>query len=251
PTGVFGQSLALAAFPALAEMWAKKEKTLFHEQFLSTLRQTFFLAIPVAALFVAITNDIIKFLYEHGKFGPEATLRVSSLLFAFGFGVPAWCALPVLTRAYFATKSTKVPVILSSLATLVFMGLCWYITSNGLPYQWLAWVTTLVGTALVLVQWIALEKRIGKVKKAETQATFLLSMVGGAVCGLVAWGLIRSGDALGLTHQRWASMAVTAFAGLCGAWAYYFFAVWAKMPEAQQVKRAMNRRRKKSEPPSS
>jgi putative peptidoglycan lipid II flippase len=246
PAGVFGQSMALAVFPALSELWARQDRKLFHEQTLRTLRQTVFLSMPVASLFISVPVEICRFLYQHGRMEPEAVMRVGTVLQAFAFGVPAWCALPVLTRAYFATKSTKVPVILSTVATVVFIAACWGVVKTGMPFQALAWATSIVGTALVLAQWSALVKRVGAMATAELRATLVLSMLGASVMGGVAWGIIWGATQVGAMSMTWSSMLVTFCACLIAAWAYYFFAVWAKMPEAAYLQRAVDRRKKKS-----
>lgn len=244
PVGVFGQSMALAVFPALSELWARSEKKLFHEQTLKTLRQTVFLSLPVAALFVAVPVEICRFLYQHGRMEPESVLRVGTVLRAFAFGVPAWCALPVMTRAYFATKSTRTPVVLSTIATVVFVGACWGVVQLGINFQGLAWATSAVGTALALAQWVALRNRVGRMATAELRATWVLGLAGAALMGGVAWGMVHVAGLVGAMAVTWSSMLITSCACLCAAWVYYFFAVWAKMPEAAYVQKAVNRRRK-------
>lgn len=245
PVGVFGQSMALAAFPALSELWARSETKVFHEQALRTLRQTLFLSLPVAALFIAIPVEICRFLYQHGRMEPESIVRMGTVLRAFAFGVPAWCTLPVLTRAYFATKSTRTPVVLSTVATVVFIGVCWGIVKLGLSFHGLAWATSGVGTVLALAQWSALVRRVGRMATAELRATLVLALIGAGLMGGVAWGVVRLADLVGAMNLTWSSMLVTACASLIAAWAYYFFAVWAKMPESATVQRAMDRRKKR------
>jgi hypothetical protein len=95
---------------------------------------------------------------------------------------------------------------------------------------------------LTLAQWVALERRTGQIRKAKLQATILLCGAGGLLTGGVAWSLVRLAELAGMTRITPVFMLSTTLACLLAAWTYYFFAVWAKMPEADVVKRAMRRR---------
>ena len=46
PLGVFGQSLALAAFPALTQFFAQKRMDMFRDQLASSMRTVLYLSLP-------------------------------------------------------------------------------------------------------------------------------------------------------------------------------------------------------------
>src|ERR1019366_7131340 len=60
PLGIFGHSLALAAFPVLSEFFAQKRIDQYREQVSKTLRATIYLTMPASALMLALAPQIVN-----------------------------------------------------------------------------------------------------------------------------------------------------------------------------------------------
>ena len=53
---------------------------------------------------------MIRVLFEHGRFGPEDTLRTAGALAAFAVGLPAFVLVKALTPGFFAREDTRTPL---------------------------------------------------------------------------------------------------------------------------------------------
>ncbi|MCG9894775.1 MAG: murein biosynthesis integral membrane protein MurJ, partial [Fimbriimonadaceae bacterium] len=147
PQGVFGTSLALAAFPTLSAAFTNRDMKGFSRQLLETARATQYLAVPCAVIMVLLPYDVIQVVFQRGSFTVEDTLRTAPILAAFGVGVFAWCLQPVLMRGFFAMQETLRPVILGTITTAVFILLCGLALGFGLP----AWSFAAAGSVGAMV----------------------------------------------------------------------------------------------------
>ena len=68
-------------------------------------------------------EPVIALLYEHGRFGAFDTTRTAGALVAYAVGLPAFAAVGVLTRAFYALGETRVPVIASFVAVALNLAL--------------------------------------------------------------------------------------------------------------------------------
>jgi putative peptidoglycan lipid II flippase len=69
-----------------------------------------FLTLPAATALIVVATPIIRVLFEHGAFGPEATIGAANALMAYAAGLPAFVLVKVLTPGFFAREDTKTPV---------------------------------------------------------------------------------------------------------------------------------------------
>lgn len=242
PLGIFGQSLALAVFPALSQFFAQKREDLFEAQLEKSLRQALYLATPVAVLMAIVPVPLIRVLFEHGQFRAEDTARTALALTAFAVGIVGWCMQPILMRAYFSIQRTITPVIMGTLTTLVFVTLCLVIRGQGYPF----FAYPLAGSAcaflLVGMLVAGLKKRFAGLGVANLGRTLGLSLFS----SLLGIGLVW------LTVQVTARLPIVAFIGAFGiacilyAWIYYFVTKSFQMPEATYLDRAFARLNRKT-----
>lgn len=243
PVGVFGQSLGLAVFPALAMYYAQKQMGLYREQLASTLRTAVFLSIPVAMLMVAVPQDVVRIVFERGAFTPQNTEFTAPALRWFALGVVAWCMHPVLMRGYFAMQNTLKPVVLGTGATVVFVGLSLSFFRAGMAYYSLPLAGSISAFLLVAVMLATLRRDLDGLDVKGIVRTLVLALVASAAAATLLLG------ASWLTGPAWPDApralrdGLMIFASLVFAWVYYGFAVLLKMPETRYLKGAMTTRR--------
>lgn len=113
PIGIFGIAFAQAAFPTLAEQYARKKKAEFRHTITKSFRYIMFFVVPVSALFYLLRTQIIRVLFGHGAFNwADTTVTYET----FGFlvvSIFAQATIPLLTRAFYAQHNTKMPVFIS------------------------------------------------------------------------------------------------------------------------------------------
>lgn len=246
PLGVFGQALALAAFPVLSQFFAQGKMDTFGDQLNRSLRTVVFLSMPVAALFVAVPGPIVEALYLRGSFTLDDAANTAAALRMFGIGVAAWCVQPVLMRAYFAVQKTWPPVVMGTLTTGVFAAVSWTFVRLDYGFQALPIAASVAAVFLAVLMLATVHRGVCKLDLGGIGRTALGSSVASAVAAGIAWGALRLAEPLGGRLANFGLLAVLLFAVLCAAWAYYFVAKALKMPETQTLARAM----KRSQPPA-
>ncbi len=246
PLGIFGQSLAIAVFPALTQFYAQERMDLFRSQLNGTLRTVLYITLPISALLFAMAPEIVALFFEHGRFTPGDTVATAGLLRMFSIGIAAWCLHPVLMRGFFAVQSPKQPIVLGTIATALFVGLTATLMRTPLALQALPLASSISAIALIAMLLVAASRRVGGIDFAGLGAT-----AGKAGVACVAMGAILAlGAALfpavaGPWHTAALALEVCVIS-LVGAWVYYFTTKALKMPEAATIDRALarlNRRR--------
>ncbi len=109
PLGVFGVAIATAAFPALSSLAARREWPAFSAALRRSLGMVLFIGLPSGVGLMVLRRPIIELLFERGAFTPPMTMRTSAALLAYAAGLWAYCALHVLTRAFYSLKAPGVP----------------------------------------------------------------------------------------------------------------------------------------------
>ncbi|MCA0360206.1 MAG: murein biosynthesis integral membrane protein MurJ [Armatimonadetes bacterium] len=243
PLGVFGQSMALAIFPALSQFVAQQRMDMFRDQLVKTLRTVVYLTVPIALLLLVAPAPIISAIFERRQFSAEDTMRTAPLLAGFAVGVPFWCLQPILMRAFFSLQNTKRPILLGTLTTFIFLGMVAGVLVLKLP----AWTLAAAGSVASIILVAMLTRAIGKdveglkfgsVGRTAARAT-VAALPGTALFFGAFWVL----DQTTAAHANLAKVAVLFVAGCSSAWLYYFISKAMNMSEAAYFERALKRRR--------
>lgn len=119
PVGVVGASLATAIFPVLAKAASQQQDALFTSSLVATIRQILYFVIPAAVAMMLLRAQIVRLVYGSGKFDFDDTRYVVSLLGILAVSLFAQALIPLLTRAFYALRNTKTPVIISGVAMVL------------------------------------------------------------------------------------------------------------------------------------
>ncbi len=245
PLGVFGQSLALAVFPALTQFFAQNRMDAFRAQLASTLRTVIYLTMPVTALLIAMPGPIIRALLQHGNFTVVDTARTAPPLQMFSIGVAAWCLHPVLMRAYFSLQKNVKPIVMGTFATLVFIGFGWIVIRLGKGFEWLALGGSVSAILLVAAMLLDLRSESKGLDVMGIVATVWKAALASVPVGLIAWS---ASAALSRGHvSTLFYVCGVAGIGFATAWLYIFLTRAFKMPEASYVDRAMRKLNRKKD----
>ena len=169
PLGIFGMTVSTAAFPPLAENVALGRLDRARAIIEDTLRSILFLSLPTSVCLIILGLPVIQVLLQHGAFDLDSASSTSIPLAFFAVGLAGLASVEILTRAFYAFRDSKTPVIVSVaqfvlkiilslvLMALVTWGPSWRIGA-------LAFATSLAGLleAGALI-WL-LQKKIGMLK---------------------------------------------------------------------------------------
>ncbi len=197
PLGIIGMAMSTAAFPTLAEYVSRGKWERVRTTVLETLRGILFLSFPASAGLVILSLPIIQALLQHGLFSLDDAQTTAISLSCFSIGLVGFSAVEILTRAFYAMRDSKTPVIISIsqfifaiVLSLVLLdpfsllgGVSWGMGS-------LALATGLASIGEALVLFIILHQRIGELFQ-RSLLTFI-SRVLLATAGMgIGLGIVR------------------------------------------------------------
>lgn len=246
PLGVFGQALALAVFPALAQFFAQGRMDLYRDQLEKTLRTVLFLTVPISAFFLVAPEPVVQALFERGAFTAADTARTAAMLQMFGIGVFAWCLQPVLMRSYYAVQKTLTPILFGTATTLLFGGAVFALHKLESPPESLAVAASIAAIVLATALLFAIRREIGGLNIRGVFQTLGKALVASAVAVPVAW--FGSIAIAGLSDRfgNFLYLGALTIVFLLFAWTYYFVAKLIKMPETKYAEAAARSNRNKS-----
>jgi putative peptidoglycan lipid II flippase len=81
------------------------------------------LLIPVSVLLMVLSPEVVRLLFERGRFDPQATRVTADVLVWFLAGAVGFAAYTVVVRGYYATRDTLFPAVFGTVAVLASLPL--------------------------------------------------------------------------------------------------------------------------------
>jgi putative peptidoglycan lipid II flippase len=149
------------------------------------LRFIFFMTVPASALMIVLSLPIVQLLLQSGKYTAINARDAAAALQYYSIGIFAWSGQSILARAFYSVKNTKVPVIVGTVATLLFIPMNRPLM-EALGFRGLALATTIASglnmfTLLYLVRIRFRGIEGGKLLTSVTK-TVIASLAAAAVC---------------------------------------------------------------------
>jgi putative peptidoglycan lipid II flippase len=244
PVGIFGQSLALAIFPVLAQFVAQQRMDLYRDQISKTLRTAMFIAVPSAIFMAAMAEFLAHALYGYGQAAGEVEklALIARLVQIYAIGVPFWIAQSILIRGFFSLHQTIKPVVMGTVATIIFIVLCLGVkyAPTGTTAERLlslAWAANISVVVLTAALYLSLEKLVGKLDFKGIAVTTGKSVIAAGVGGALIYGGTHlfniNNKAMVFTFVLLAiAIGGGVFAGICRA---------LKMPETEYLDRMFSK----------
>jgi len=110
PLGIFGASFAIAAFPALSILAAKKKVREFREEFANIMCQILFFIIPLSVILIILRAQVVRLILGSGKFDWEDTILTFNVLGILAISLFAQSLNLLFIRAFFAVHDTVTPL---------------------------------------------------------------------------------------------------------------------------------------------
>src|SRR5437867_1404372 len=192
PIGVFGVALATVSLPALARAAVAEDMLSLKTTLSATLRLVFLLTVPAAVWLAVCSRPVIALLYQHGRFANRDTIATAGALMAYCVGLPAFAAVGVFTRTFYALADTRTPVRASFVSVVVNIVLN-LLFMKPFGHVGLALATSLTSMVNLAQLALALRKRVGLLEGRRMLRTTLrvaaASIVACGACALALWFL--------------------------------------------------------------
>jgi putative peptidoglycan lipid II flippase len=241
PQGIFSVAVTTVLFPTMARLAARHEFEDLRSTMANGMRQIVLLLIPAAAAILVLSEPMVRLVYERGEFDAASTDLVATALFWFAFSLPFNGIFLLLTRTFFSLQRPWVPTAISgiNLAITAVAALALY---GPFEVAGIVAATVIATAASVLAQTIVLRRQLGRLELARFVWTTLRVTAAGAALAGTAYGVWYALDeALG---RDLGAQIVSLSAGLAAGAAVYAAAITLlRIPEAEQIRRLVRRRR--------
>jgi putative peptidoglycan lipid II flippase len=233
PQGMFSVAVATVLFPRLSRLVARQDFDGLRRTQANGIRQIALLLIPAAAVTLALSEPIVRLVYERGEFNAESTQQTAEALFWFSFSLPFSGFNLLLTRTFFSLQSPWTPTALAGV-TLVINAAVSAALYGPLGIGGVVLGTVVSTAAMTVGQAFFLRRRIGGLQLITTLKATARILVAAAILGSVAyatWYLLD--EALGRSFVAQLISVGTALA--LGSAAYAAVVLALKVPEARQI----------------
>jgi putative peptidoglycan lipid II flippase len=241
PQGIFGISLATYLLPTLSGLAAEKKFPEFRQTLSQGLSYLSFANLLAAAIALALAVPIVRLIFEHGKFGPETTLRVALALQCLAPGLLMFSMNNILARAFYALSDIKTPMKISVLCLgLNLLFAIWLVQRHR--EAGLATANTISACINLALLIYTLRRKLAQLGLEAVKQTLLVLIPNAVLAGFIAWGLLRVWDQhLGHAHLAAKLGGVFVPGGIACA-VYWLIALWAKVPAAHDILALLGKR---------
>ncbi len=192
PLGLLGIAVATAIFPLLSRHAAAEDHRSFRDDLTLGLRLVFALGIPAGVGLVLLSGPLARLLFLRGAFTPDDARRTADMIATYALGVWAYCAIPVIVRAYYASSDRMLPVKVGLGCTLLNLVLnlllIWPFAERGL-----AVATSGTAALQLLLLTFFFSRKHAALPFASLAGTFAEAVVASGLMGLAVfaalWGI--------------------------------------------------------------
>ena len=111
PHGILALSVSTVIFPTMSRLWERQDVAGLARTFARAMRPLVFLSVPVSIVLFLYREPIVAALLQRGDFTRASTVAVAAPLAALAVTLVAYGIVEVLTRAFYAMKDARTPVI--------------------------------------------------------------------------------------------------------------------------------------------
>jgi len=241
PHGVFALSAATVLFPTLSRLAEAQDWDGFREQYANTLRGVLFFMVPATAALISLRYAIPEAVFQLGAFTAESTNLTALVLGAMSTGLIAFGVTEIATRAFYALRDTRTPVLIGLATFAVNVPLSIFL-SGLFDVAGLALSLALTTWGDMILQTVLLERRVRRPASGVLPALIPVFWATAAMCVALApcvWLLtnLRTEDGKSVTQLLAFGLTLAV-----GAAAYLGTASLLHIPEVERVRGAVLRR---------
>lgn len=204
PLAIIGMSYSVAAFPVLADLYAKQDHATFAHHVISAFRHIIFWSLPIIALVIVLRAQIVRVVLGSGEFSWNDTRLTAAMLALFVVSLLAQSLMLLLIRTFYAGGNTRTPLLIALFGTGVSL-----VVAVGL--------VALFNVSVALEQGIVSLFRLTEVAGAEVLLlafAFVVGTIVEAVLLLIFASRQFELPVASLRHQLWQASAAAVVAGV-------------------------------------
>ena len=114
-----GIAVGTVSLPVLSKAFKQKNTTKISNIQSRSIELSLLLSIPASLGLILASEQIVNALFGYGSFTEDNINKTSEALKYFGYGVPAFALIKILSNFFFARNNTKTPFYISSFIVLI------------------------------------------------------------------------------------------------------------------------------------
>jgi len=237
--GVFAYAVTNFIFPKLSRLNAGENDEGFSETTRVSLGWITLIIALISALFVALSEPIIKIVFEYGQFSAEDTSITAKALFFYSFGMVGYAICEILNKSFYAIRDGKTPMFTSIIGIAVNFGTAFlFVNVIEMGIGGLALASAASSSIMALILLYMINKRKSGTIPVRFIGNLAKIIVSAGLCGVVTYMMYKllnfmdGGNIITLVRS-----GIAALAGLV---TYLISAFVLKVDEINQIRRSKN-----------
>jgi putative peptidoglycan lipid II flippase len=186
PQGVFSVAIATVLFPTISRLAARADVAGMRRTLAQGLRLIFFMLLPASAFLLALSEPVVRLIYQRGEFDAASTSLTSEALVFFAIGLAFNGASLLVIRAFFSLQRPWLPTAVAglgvALSTILYAVLYVPVGTGGIPLG-----TSIASIVTFLALLWLLEREMGGLHRGWVLEGSARSVVASGVSVLLAW----------------------------------------------------------------
>ena len=116
---IAGVAVGTVSLPILSRAFKQKNISKISNIQSKSIELSLLLSIPASLGLILASDEIVSALFGYGSFSLEDIDKTASALKYFGYGIPAFALVKILSNFFFARNNTKIPFYISCFIVLV------------------------------------------------------------------------------------------------------------------------------------
>lgn len=188
PIDLFVTAVITVVFPALSEMWARKDEQAMGETLITGARFALFVCVPSAVGLAVLAKPVVRIAFERGAFTGTATLLTAGALSVYSLGIVGLALCRIVDVGFYSSQNTWYPVLLALGVSCVNI-VCDLVLVGPLGHIGLALANVLASWLGAAAGLILYTKHIAGVNFRPLIGSGLKILLSSAVMGICAWAL--------------------------------------------------------------
>ncbi len=243
PVSLFGLSVASAILPTLSAQADEDDLSTFRKTLTTSFLQMMFLVVPISVILFVLKVPLVRIVYGAASFPWEATVKTSYVLAFFSISILFQSTNYLLTRAFFALKDTKTPVIISSLtlAIHILMAIT-FVRIFGLGVWSVAFASSIASFIETIYLYRLISAKTGRFYEPAILPSFIKISYASLLMGIMLYIPLKLLDHYVFDTTRTLQLLIaTGIASLGGISTYFFLTDRFKVPEIQLLYRLLHK----------
>lgn len=188
PVGIISNVILVPFLPIFSRLTAPENWLELKDKIRQGLVLSALTMLPFTAIFCALSEPIVKIIYQRGVFQSDASATVSPVLVAYGLGMFFYLARDVLVRVFYALGDGQTPFKISILN--IFLNAVFdYFLVKYFAIQGLVFATIGVNIFSIIIMIYILNLRLNGLPLLQWTKIFMGLTGASIIAGFTAWGI--------------------------------------------------------------